>query len=178
MGVFPLCTAPGQAPSDDDDQGTAQGCTDAQHKNLLCDSDAGPGLRRCDNYADRANHRLDDYDAHENARRDDNVRCSGNAAREELGGDGSSGTGTTTAALGTATSGDNDGAKTTKHDDNARCDDNARSSDNAASDELDGKAAATTVTTPALGTAARGDNDGAKATTHGGENAGHSADGN
>ena len=80
--------------------------------------------------------------------------------------------------LGTATSGDNDDAKVTKHDDNVRCDDNARSSDNAASDELDGKAATTTVTTPALGTAARGDNDGAKATTHGGENAGHSADGN
>ena len=76
-------TAPGQAPSDDDDQGTAQGCTDAQYKNLLCDSDAGPGLRRCDGYADCANHRLDDYD---NARRDDNALRDDNAASDELDG--------------------------------------------------------------------------------------------
>ena len=90
---------PGHALSDDDDQGTAQGCTDAQQQFLLCDSDAGPGLRRCDGYADCAN-------------RDDNAPRDDNAASDELVGK----TVTMTA------SGDN-----ARRDDNAPRDDNAAS---------------------------------------------------
>ena len=169
---------PGQAPSDDDVHGSALKCQDAQQQLLLLDSAADPGPRRCDGYADSANHRLEDYDTHDDARRDDNVSRSGNTASGELDGDDSGGAWTTTAALGTATRDDYAGKETTKHDDNARCEDNRRNRDNAASDDLDGKAATTTVTTPALGTAVRGDNEGVKPTTYGGENTGRSADEN
>ena len=132
------------------------GCTDAQHKNLLCDSDAGPGLRRCDGYADRANHRLDDGNALDDARRNDN------AARDELeSNDRHFATAATTVPGQAQSENDNDTRAALTHG-GAKCDSVAPMT--------------TAITAP--GAAARSDDGEAKPTTPGGTKAGRSADEN
>ena len=149
-------TVPGQAPCDDgNDRGSAMEYMEAQHKRLLHDPAAGPGLLRCDGYADRADHGLDDGDTWENACREDKARCSDNAARGELDGDDRHNATAATTVPGQAPS-DEDG--------------DASAALPSGGEERDSAAPLTTTIT-ARGAAARSDAGEAKPTTPGGTKA-------